>query len=70
MTVQELITKLEGYDPNVTVVCAGYEGGYTEDIIMYFVPLKANINTKWYYGEHEPTVNKEDSDFIALAIGR
>ena len=71
MTVAELIKKLEDYSQDTVVVAAGYEGGYIEESFrLYTIPLKANVNTEWYYGEHEPSRDEETADFTALAIGR
>jgi hypothetical protein len=59
MTVKQLIETLSKLDPELRVVTRGYERGYDDiewpvgknspDVIS----LALNINSKWYYGNHE-----------------
>ena len=53
MKVKELIEQLQALDPELMVVRPGYEGGVTEVEYATGVPLALNVNTEWYYGEHE-----------------
>jgi hypothetical protein len=54
MTVKELIEKLSTLDPDLYVLCHGYEGGF------HFVDSPGeettfclDVNSEWYYGPHE-----------------
>lgn len=53
MKVKELITQLQAIDPELTVMRDGYEGGVTEATQADVVTVALNVNTSWYYGEHE-----------------
>jgi hypothetical protein len=55
MTVGELMEHLKKLDKNLIICKNGYEGGYTEQTleIPYIADLYLNVNTEWYYGEHE-----------------
>jgi hypothetical protein len=59
MTVKELIEHLETLDENASVFVRGYEGGYTEIGISDKQKFKLNVNTAWYYGQHESTEDEE-----------
>ena len=72
MTVKELIEKLQQLDENLQVYCGGDEGGYTsvqevsdpEEFIL-------NVNTQWYYGEHENASGyngDKDGKSLGLAV--
>ena len=58
MTASELIKKLLKVDPDTRIFTRGYEGGYTDAEISEVETYVLNINTSWYYGEHE--VLRED----------
>ncbi len=66
MTVAELIEKLRQFPGENRVVISGYEGGkrYIQEIEE--IKLKLNVNTEWYYGEHEET--EEEADCKAVSI--
>ena len=53
MKVKELIEKLQALDPELMVVRPGYEGGVTEVDHITAIEVALNVNTEWYYGEHE-----------------
>ena len=54
MAVGELIKHLKKLDKNLIVSRSGYEGGYTDGIDEpYITELCLNVNSEWYYGEHE-----------------
>jgi hypothetical protein len=53
LKVKELIEQLQALDPELMVVRPGYEGGVTEVEYATGVLLALNVNTEWYYGEHE-----------------
>lgn len=58
MTVGELIKKLKKLDKDLIICKDGYEGGYTDiDIDPQVIELYLNVNTEWYYGEHEARLN-------------
>lgn len=54
MTVKELIERLQELDEDLPVYRSGYEGGYTVvDGVSDPKEYLLNVNTAWYYGEHE-----------------
>jgi hypothetical protein len=53
MTVKELVAKLQALDQDAMIVTRGYEGGVTESSNVAPVTVRLNVNTAWYYGEHE-----------------
>jgi hypothetical protein len=54
MTVQELITHLQQLDPNLRIFKDGYEGAYNDiNNISSEVEMALNVNSEWYYGDHE-----------------
>ena len=53
MKVKELIEKLQALDPEMMAVRSGYEGGLTEINFVEIKHVALNVNTEWYYGEHE-----------------
>ncbi len=59
MTVKQLIESLQQLDPEQMVVTSGYEGGIKETLSVRPIRLKLNVNTEWYYGEHEQDDNGE-----------
>ena len=59
MKVKELIEKLQEFNPELMVVVSGYEGGVSEATQNELVTIALNVNTKWYYGEHD-VVYKND----------
>lgn len=54
MKVEDLIKKLQKFDPELSIVVDGYEGGVTEKVIVKETFSELNVNDKWYLGEHEP----------------
>ena len=53
MKVKDLIERLQAVDPELMVVRGGYEGGVTEATEVDVAVVALNVNTEWYYGEHE-----------------
>lgn len=53
MTVQELINKLQQFDPTLPVVINGYEGGVYLPKDLREITMAENVNNAWYYGPHE-----------------
>ena len=61
MTVQELINKLQQFDPTLPIVLSGYEGGVYLPEHVNIVLMAENVNDAWYYGPHEivwPDINE------------
>jgi hypothetical protein len=54
MKVIELIQALEAFDPEMPVMLAGYEGGYSEvqGVVDQRTFVK-DVNCAWYYGPHD-----------------
>jgi hypothetical protein len=65
MNVKELIEQLQSFDLDAMVVISGYEGGYSEVDCVDDIKLKLNVNTAWYYGEHE---QRSDGETPAVRI--
>jgi hypothetical protein len=64
MTVRELIEKLSVLPQDLEVVAPGYEGGYhTIKHDPSHKTMLKNVNTEWYYGEHEESSEYEDTRF-------
>ena len=60
MKIKKLITELQKYDPELRVVLQGYEGGVGYPKGFKLIKIEKNVNTEWYYGEHEElTVHDE-----------
>lgn len=53
MTVSELIEELRKLPQNSMVVVNGYEGGVKSVDFVDETVVALNVNTEWYYGEHE-----------------
>ena len=53
MTVFELIERLKELDQEAMVVVNGYEGGVSEVGYVSEQELALNVNSAWYYGNHE-----------------
>lgn len=65
MTVQELINKLQQFDPTLPVVLSGYEGGvYTlHGKLIRQVLVAEDVNSEWYYGPHEIVYAEFNDDY-------
>ena len=53
MLVEDLIAELQQYDPKLLVITSGYEGGLKEITGTGINRIALNVNSEWYYGEHE-----------------
>jgi inhibitor of KinA sporulation pathway (predicted exonuclease) len=53
MLVEELIAKLQEFDPKLQVITSGYEGGVDDIECVSATKIALNVNTEWYYGKHE-----------------
>lgn len=53
MKVKELIEELSKLSQDAMVVVSGYEGGVNEMHIVSSKIVQLNVNTSWYYGNHE-----------------
>jgi len=53
MKVSELIATLLTMNPDHMVVLSGYEGGVNEVTSVNEVNINLDVNTAWYYGNHE-----------------
>ena len=68
MNVKELIEKLQEYDPELMVIRSGYEGGVAEVKHAEFVTIALNVNTSWYYGEHEVVYGDDTHEGHELSL--
>ena len=68
MKVKELIEKLQLCDPELMVVVRGYEGGVNEGEYAATVKINLDAHTKWYYDNHEITIDDEPFDCEAIYI--
>lgn len=54
LTVEDLIIALQEFPRDMKVVVHGYEGGYSEiSENPKQVELLKNVNSEWYYGNHD-----------------
>ena len=53
MTVGELISALQNFDPSHPVVVDGYEGGFSDTTCIKSIEIVANVNEEDYYGPHD-----------------
>ena len=53
MIVSELIEELRKLPQDSMVVVNGYEGGVRTVTLATPTTIALNVNTEWYYGEHE-----------------
>lgn len=60
MTVNELIELLNELPQHLTVCVRGYEDGIDDVGAASVVRAALNVNTAWYYGDHE--VIRHDAD--------
>lgn len=60
MTTSELISTLQQLPPNSLIVTRGYEGGVTSNVSPTITEVALNVNTAWYYGEHERIGDESD----------
>ncbi len=65
MKVSELIDRLKEQPQDAMVVIDGYEGGVWEADSVKIVKIKTDVNSEWYYGDHEIA---EDGDVVAVHI--
>lgn len=65
MNVSELIERLKEQPQDAMVVIDGYEGGVWEADSVKIVKIKTDVNSEWYYGDHEIS---EGGDVIAVHI--
>lgn len=66
MKVSELIAELQKYDPDARVVIDGYEGGVGDLDRVTTLPVNLNVNTAFYYGEHEEAHGEADEVAVYL----
>ena len=62
MTVGDLIKELQTIPPDLIICRPGYEGGFKEVKKAVTVLLAVNINSEWYYGEHELLKNVQEKN--------
>lgn len=53
MKIKDLIKKLREFDQELPVVISGYEGGVNDVSIIKETKIDLNVNSQWYYGDHE-----------------
>ena len=53
MTAQQLIEKLQQFDPEMRIFVDGYEGGYNDANVSEIRDIALDVHTDWYYGAHE-----------------
>jgi len=53
MNVGQLIEQLKTYPQDLSVVVAGYEGGYNDVEQFEKINIVLNYHARWYYGKHE-----------------
>lgn len=68
MTVQELIAKLQQFEPSKRVIIPGYEGGYNDITTVENEPICLNVNSAWYYGPHDRPNEENSANEMAILI--
>lgn len=63
MKVHEMRVLLETMPQDAIVVVDGYEGGVAEVTEVKMVKLTLDVNTEWWYGNHEI-----DSEGVTSAV--
>lgn len=67
MKVSELINRLSDLNQDAEVVVNGYEGGVKSAKYIDRGILSRNVNTSWWYGEHEiESAGGEDYDAVRI----
>ena len=67
MKVSELINRLSDLNQDAEVVVNGYEGGVKSVKSIDRGILSRNVNTGWWYGEHEiESAGGEDYDAVHI----
>lgn len=67
MKVSELINRLSDLNQDAEVIVSGYEGGVKSVKSIDRGILSRNVNTEWYYGEHEiESAGGEDYDAVHI----
>ena len=66
MLVKELIEELQSLNPEARVVVRGYEGGLEDVENCKEVYLDLNVNSVWYYGKHEETLDHKNNPAVLL----
>ena len=62
MKVKGLIKALKKVNPELNVVIKGYEGGVDDMRSMKGITIERDVNTAWYYGDHEQVEDSEVED--------
>lgn len=65
MNVRQLIEELQKHNPDDLVVVSGYEGGYREVDVLEKMTIALDVNSSWYYGEHEEIISDYDREKYA-----
>ena len=58
MTAQQLIEKLQHFDPEMRIFVDGYEGGYNDATVSEIRDIALDVHTDWYYGTHEDAASE------------
>ena len=66
MKVKELVTLLEDYDPELSIVVSGYEDGF-EDFSVKLQLLSHHPDSPYYSGEYKISLeNTENTEILCL----
>lgn len=65
MNVAELRELLKTLPDEAPMFVRGYEGGVDDIVGADPTRVKLNANDRWYYGDHEPTYDGDDTNWDA-----
>ena len=70
MKVGELHTILESFPQEMEICVNGYEGGVGRllETSIKVIKVEWDVNTEYYYGEHEPAGYTDDGDELVNVV--
>jgi hypothetical protein len=68
MTVKNLIEELSKYSEDTRVLVEGYEGGFDHVDHVREGIFIADINSKWYYGDHGEVKEHSNNTFSGIVL--
>ena len=63
MTAKELINHLKQLPPETHICVKGYEGGVNYIDLLREAKILHNVNSEWYYGNHEEVLDADSKRF-------
>ena len=66
VTVKDLIEKLSSFPPNLPVFVEGYEGGFSDILVVKQVSIALNQHKEDWFGPHEEDPDSKDCAVVIL----